>query len=165
MKGKKRYFQSGMLFFYKNDFGRIITTMVYDINDLIWRIKGPNAFVPTWKIIYILTIDDYKHNKKKIVHLMNSSIYGKILKCEIQGRKVYMLVLYKIGLEKFISKKYENFKLGNAYQNIELGFSKRIYANCYISQGEGYHREECDEKELRKYFCGDNFYKYNFGRR
>lgn len=165
MKSKKRYYKSGMLFFYKNNLDRIITTLVYDTNDVIWKIKGPNAFVPAWKVIYIFTINDYKLNKMKIIHLMNSSAFGKILKCEIQGRKVYMLVLYKIGTEKLVSKKCKYFKLENTYQDFTLGFSKRIYANCYVSQGEGYHREECDEKELTKYFCGDNFYKYNFRRR
>lgn len=165
MRIRNGYYQCGMLFFYKNIFGKAITTLVFDINDLIWKKKGQNAIVPAWKMIYVFTPHDYKINKRKIVYLMNSSMLGKILKCEIQGKKVYMLVLYKIGLESFISKQFTYFELESTYHDIALGFSKRIYANCYISQGEGYHREECEEEDLKKYFRGNNFYKYNFRRR
>lgn len=160
---RKYYYQYGMLYFYKNNFVRTMTTFVFDVNDMLWKkhIKLIK-YSPSWKIAYIFTEDDYKTNLKRISKLISKNAFGKVLEIYIDDTLFIMVLFYVIGNEKrIVSSVYNGFELSRgSYSKKKLYHSKKVNVNAFISQGEGWHRDETEKNKLDIYFCGVNNYKY-----
>lgn len=161
IKTKNSYYSSGMQYFYKNKLTRSVITFIYDLNWYCWNHKiKVYPYIPTWKIMYLYTTDDYYKNIYSINRLIKNSDMGKVLRCNVCGKDVFMIVIYTINnrwMDKIIPSCVMN---SNEYSKLNLDFSKKIRNNVYISQGEGMHRYDCNRSELNKYFTGKNYYRY-----
>ena len=160
----KSYIQDEMLYFYSATLYKRFVTLAFDLNNYLWHHKlfCFQKYVPAWKLSYLFTEQDFERIMKDNSELLKKFYFGKVIRLIIDNTPVIILLFYCVGNEQHIYRKHIRYKkkFSVNHTSLKLDFSKKIDNNCFISQGEGFHRYECDSKKLSSLFTGKNYYKY-----
>lgn len=160
----KSYIQDEMLYFYSATMYKLFVTLVFDLNNFLWyhKLFCFQKYIPAWKLSYLFTERDFERIMKDNSEPLKKFCFGKVVRLIIGDTPFIMLLFYCVGNEQHIYKRHIRYKKEFSVNYIcpQLDFSKKIDNNCFISQGEGFHRYECNSKKLFSLFTGKNYYKY-----